>query len=100
MNGSPACSISVVIPAFNEERAVARQIEEIHAALGQTAHPYEIIVVDDGSTDGTAAKAAAQDVVLIRRERNYGYGAALKAGIAAAKHDWILIIDADQTYPS
>ena len=100
MSGLADHGISVVVPAFNEERAVTRQVEEIHAAMRQTGRPYEIIVVDDGSTDRTADKACACDVVLIRRDRNYGYGSALKAGIAAAQYDWILIIDADQTYPS
>jgi glycosyltransferase involved in cell wall biosynthesis/uncharacterized membrane protein YbhN (UPF0104 family) len=92
--------ISVVIPAFNEEGAVQRQIEEVHAAIRHTRRPYEIIVVDDGSTDRTAERAATQEIRLIRRDRKYGYGSALKAGIAEAKFDWILILDADGTYPS
>lgn len=92
--------ISVVLPAFNEEAAVGREIEAVHAVMRQTGRPYEIVVVDDGSTDETAARAAAHEIRLIRRDRNYGYGSALKAGIAEVKFDWILILDADGTYPS
>jgi glycosyltransferase involved in cell wall biosynthesis len=92
--------ISVVIPAFNEEAAIGGQLDEVDLALRQTGRPYEIVVVDDGSRDGTAQQAAARGVRLIQRDRNYGYGAALKAGIAEAKYDWILITDADGTYPS
>ncbi|MBI4873602.1 MAG: flippase-like domain-containing protein [Acidobacteria bacterium] len=90
----------MVIPAFNEEAAIAAQIQDIHAVLRETGRPYEIIVVDDGSTDRTAACAAGCQVRLIRRDRNYGYGAALKAGIAETAFDWILITDADGTYPA
>lgn len=92
--------VSVVIPAFDEESAIGQQLDEIDLVLRRTGRPYEVIVVDDGSRDGTAQQAAARGVRLIRRDRNYGYGAALKAGIAEAKHDWILITDADGTYPN
>jgi uncharacterized protein (TIRG00374 family) len=96
----PSDGISVVIPAFNEEGAIERQIDEVHATMRQTGRPYEIIVVDDGSTDRTAERAPTEGIKLIRRDRNYGYGSALKTGIAEAKFDWILIIDADATYPA
>lgn len=92
--------VTVVIPAFDEESAIGGQLDEIDLVLRRTGRPYEIIVVDDGSRDRTAQQAAARDVRLIRRDRNYGYGAALKAGIAEAKYDWILITDADATYPN
>jgi glycosyltransferase involved in cell wall biosynthesis len=68
--------------------------------MQQTGWEFEIIVVDDGSSDETGENAAAEGVRVLRHRRNYGYGAALKRGIAEAKYDWILITDADGTYPS
>ena len=61
---------------------------------------YEIIVVDDGSKDGTAEAAAATGLArVVRRPQNRGYGAALKLGVRLAAYDWVLITDADGTYP-
>ncbi|MEO7501279.1 MAG: glycosyltransferase family 2 protein [Gemmatimonadaceae bacterium] len=93
--------VSVVIPAFEEADHVASQIRNVREVMESSGWRYEIIVVDDGSTDGTgeqAAKAEAGAIVL-RHRRNRGYGAALKSGIHAARYDWILITDADGTYP-
>jgi glycosyltransferase involved in cell wall biosynthesis len=95
-----AVAVSVVIPAFNEAPMVGAQIERIREVMDRTGCPYELIVVDDGSTDGTANAVRPHAVRLIEKKYNRGYGAALKTGIAAAKYDWILIIDADGTYPA
>jgi glycosyltransferase involved in cell wall biosynthesis len=92
--------VSVVVPAYNEEAAIGPQIDHLQEVMRESGWPYELIVVDDGSTDQTAAVAQAHGVGVIRIPRNRGYGAALKSGIAAARHDWILIIDADGTYPA
>jgi len=67
--------------------------------MKETGRDYEIIVVDDGSTGPTAARACGCGARILHLDRNQGYGAALKAGICRAKFDWILIIDADLTYP-
>jgi len=67
--------------------------------MRQSGWTYEIIVVDDGSTDATAVEADAAGGRVLRRSRNRGYGAALKLGIGRARHDYILITDADGTYP-
>ena len=91
-------SVTILIPAFNEERS----LEETVAALSrQRAHfkDLEIVVIDDGSGDRTAEIARRLPVTLIEHERNRGYGAALKSGLRAAKYDYILITDADGTYP-
>lgn len=92
-------AVSVIIPAYNEGPHVASQIRAVRDVLERTDWPFEIIVVDDGSDDGTAEAAAAEGVRVLRHRRNRGYGAALKRGIDAARHDWILITDADGTYP-
>ena len=92
--------VSVVMPAYNEAQMVGPQIEKIREVMDRTNCPYELIVVDDGSIDGTADVVRQHDVVLISKKYNRGYGAALKTGIAAATHEWILIIDADGTYPA
>ena len=93
-------TVSVVIPAFNEEGGIARQIHGLHEVLGTSGWRWELLVVDDGSTDATAARAEACGVNVLRLGRNHGYGAALRAGIDATEYDWVLIIDADGTYPS
>ena len=76
--------LSVVIPAYNEEKSISEQIKNVKAVMDKTDWIYDLIVVDDGSTDGTAEVAGREKVELIRMPRNCGYGAALKAGIAAA----------------
>ena len=93
-------AVSVIVPAYNEGAHVAAQIREIARVMGQSGWVFEIIVVDDGSTDDTGAAALAEGVRVLRNRRNRGYGAALKRGVSAASHDWILIIDADGTYPA
>ncbi len=95
-----ARSVSVIIPAFNEAPHVAEQVIAVQDALRATAWRFEIIVVDDGSEDGTAQEAAAAGVRVIRHRRNLGYGAAIKRGVERASFGWILITDADGTYPS
>jgi glycosyltransferase involved in cell wall biosynthesis len=89
--------ISVVIPAHNEEKAISAVLDELVAVLkGKT---YEIIVVDDGSTDNTANVVQEKQVKLIQHTHNIGYGAAIKTGIKNAANDLILIIDGDGSYP-
>lgn len=93
-------NVSIIIPTYNEEKSIAAQIKYVHSAMGQTDWNYEVIVVNDGSTDNTAERAAEQKVKLLSLPQNRGYGAALKAGIDKAHAELIVIIDADCTYPS
>jgi glycosyltransferase involved in cell wall biosynthesis len=91
--------VTVVIPALNEEAVIGRVIEQIAATLSGAWIPHEILVVDDGSTDRTAAIAAAHGARVLSHPYNLGYGRSLKDGICAASHETILITDADGTYP-
>lgn len=91
--------VSVVIPAFDEEESVAATVEQVRAALAGLAAPWEVLVVDDGSTDRTAAAARATGVRVVALPENHGYGAAIKAGVACARYGFIVILDADGTYP-
>lgn len=86
-----AASVSVVIPAMNEGHAVGAVV----GALAAAASWREILVIDDGSTDDTAARATAAGARVIRHPYNKGNGAAVKSGIRAATGEFILIIDAD-----
>ena len=92
-------AVSVVIPAYNEGAHVADQVRAVQATMAASGWEYEIIVVDDGSRDQTATEADATGARVLRRAVNRGYGAALKLGIRRARYDWILITDADGTYP-
>src|SRR5687768_4302184 len=93
--------ISVVIPALNEEGAIGKTIAELQSTLGQAGlSGYEIIVVDDGSSDRTNEIASSiAGVRVIRHLHNIGYGGSLKHGIREAAFDTIVIIDADGSYP-
>lgn len=90
---------SIVIPAYNEEQAVGPVVTELRGVLEQHGIEAEIIVVDDGSSDRTAQAAAGARARVLRHRSNRGYGAALKSGIAGAKNDYVVITDADGTYP-
>ena len=91
--------LSVVIPAYNEQQSIATVLDKLKATLDDGEQSYEVIVVDDGSTDDTAKIVQQKGVVrLIQHPYNRGYGAALKTGILNASGDTILTIDADGTY--
>jgi hypothetical protein len=92
-------AVSIIIPAYNEENAVAAQVTSIRKVMLNDNLTHEIIVVDDGSQDATAQRAIEAGARVLQKPQNQGYGAAIKTGIVAAKHDTIVIIDADGTYP-
>ena len=97
---APDRQVSLVIPAYNEAAGIRQAVAEAEQALGRLAGAYEILVVDDGSTDGTAdlvadAARANPHVRLLRHPGNRGYGAALRTGFAAARFDRVAFTDAD-----
>lgn len=93
--------VTVIIPAYNEEEAIAAVLAEVGEELAASYHAVEIIVVDDGSQDNTAAIARQQEgVTVLQHRQNRGYGAALKTGLRHAGYDLVCITDADGTYPN
>ena len=92
--------VSIVIPAYNEESGIGSVIDTIHTEMRAIGCEYEVLVVNDGSTDNTANAVKQNEYVrIISHSENQGYGAALKTGINNARFDNILITDADGTYP-
>jgi glycosyltransferase involved in cell wall biosynthesis len=93
--------VSVVLPVFNERGHLLEEIDRIRHALDSSSYSYEIIVVDDGSTDGSGDRLRTLDGIrLISFPRNRGSGSARKAGSFAARGRVVVWTDADMTYPN
>ena len=88
-------TVSVIIPAFNAERTLRETLESVCA---QTTQVQDIIVVDDGSTDNTAALAQSFHGVTVLRQSNAGAAAAVNAGLRVAQGDYIGLLDADDLW--
>ena len=95
----PEVDVAVVIPAYNEADGVGPIVTRVRDALGATPYSFDVVVVDDGSTDTTALEAEVHGARVIRQDQNRGYGAALKRGINATRSEFVVITDADGTYP-
>ena len=96
-----ADGVSIMIPAYNEQEGVGPTIEAVRAALKTIDLPSEIIVVDDGSTDETVARASRYDGVrIVQHPENRGVGISRNTGIFAAQYQAVGMIDADGTYPA
>lgn len=91
--------VSIVLPVYNEKADIENTLNDLLSSLKSAVFDYEIIVVDDGSTDGTIEIIKKYDLKLIQHEHNKGYGAALKTGILLAQYDIIAISDSDGSYP-
>ena len=105
--------LTVVVPCFNEEQGISATVEKIlgglEAALPMAGAPgalwFEVLIVDDGSTDGSAAAIEAlgrssSSVRSLRHDRNEGYGAALKTALRSTRSELVAMTDADGSYPS
>lgn len=99
----PNVSISVVMPAYNEEANIGPMVSEVLEVMGPISDDYEVVVVDDGSRDKTAEvvrKLAADhpQVRLIQHQVNKGYGAAVYTGFTSATRDFIFFTDSDKQF--
>ncbi len=99
-SGPAPVSLSVIFPAFNEEANIERTVESARQVLPKLAETWEIILVNDGSKDATTPLCDElaeryDEVRAIHHVDNRGYGAALKSGILAARHDFIFFTDSD-----
>ncbi|SNT36510.1 dolichol-phosphate mannosyltransferase [Asanoa hainanensis] len=97
-------ALSVVVPMYNEESVLPLLAERLRAALDGLTEPYEVVAVDDGSTDGTAAGLSGlrqrwPELRVIRLRRNGGHQAALIAGLLRARGSYVVSIDADLQDP-
>lgn len=95
--------LTALVPCLDEAESLPRLESELFPALDALATPYEALFVDDGSSDGTAAAldalaARRPPARVLRHEENRGIGASLKTGLAAARGDWLVFLDADLTF--
>ncbi len=90
--------ISVIVPCLNEEAAVGTVVDQAWEGIERSGRRGEVIVVDNGSTDRSAEIAAAHGATIVREERP-GYGSAYLAGLAHARGEYLVMGDADATYP-
>ena len=86
--------VSIILPAYNEAQVIGRVLERIRA-VAPPGDEWEIIVVDDGSDDGTGEVAAAAGARVVQHPYNKGNGAAVKSGLRAAHGSQICLLDAD-----
>jgi len=100
-----SCSISAVLPAFNEEAIIERTVRHVADVLRTQASDFEIIVSNDGSRDNTAAvltdlqaREPGLHLRIVTHERNRGYGAALASGFDAARKDLVFLTDGDKQF--
>jgi dolichyl-phosphate beta-glucosyltransferase len=99
-----APKLTVVVPCYNEQQRLPRSIERIEAYLGSRGDSYELILVDDGSSDGTrrvmdGAAARNPAVSIVAMPANRGKGRALAEGVRASRGDTVLVTDADLSTP-
>lgn len=92
--------ISVIVPIHNEQADLEQNLRQIQQVLYKSLPVHELILVDDGSTDNSyQIMRSLPGAVCLQHKENLGYGAALKTGLRKAQGQWLLIIDADGTYP-
>ncbi len=101
MKPDESVDVSIVLPVFNEAGHLAEEVARIKEAMDASSHTYEILVVDDGSTDGSLEELReVSGLRLLEFEQNRGSGAARRAGTALARGDVVVWTDADMSYPN
>src|SRR3990167_8268518 len=98
------CFLSVIIPAYNEEKRLLPTLSKIYAYLSTKDFPYEIIVVDDGSTDNTLPMiknfaSSNKHIVILINEQNSGKGFSVRKGMLSARGEYAFFTDADLSTP-
>ena len=96
-------AISAFFPCYNDELAIPKMVRDVHAALAASVADFEIIVVDDGSSDGSvgvleALRAEVPELRIVVHEANRGYGGALRTGFESATKEWVFYTDGDAQY--
>lgn len=93
--------VTIVVPVLDEAQGVQVTLESLAETLASMSIEHEIVVVDDGSTDGSLELLSGfPAIVLIENGRNLGYGASVKRGIRRARFEWVLMTDGDASYPA
>jgi len=98
------CTVSVVVPVYNESEVLPETFSRLHAVLSEAGLPFEIVFVDDGSTDGSreileSLQAGHSQIVVVLLSRNFGKEYALTAGLDFARGDAVIMLDADLQDP-
>jgi len=94
--------VSIVVPAFNEAQRIGESIKKIDAFVRSSPLSFELIVVDDGSADGTAdvvMRTQTKGLQLLRNDRNHGKGYTVRQGVLSASGEYVLFTDADLSAP-
>ena len=97
---NPSLSLSVLVPAYNEERTLAQVVAEVNETLSHLIQRYEVVIIDDGSRDttGKIAECLCKEnnrIRVIHHAQNLGFGAVQRAGFLSAKYDYVILIPAD-----
>ena len=100
-DGDPLIDVSVILPVFNESGHLEKEILRVHESMSVSRYSYEIIVVDDGSTDGSGEiLEKIVGIRLLRFTQNRGSGSARKYGTLTARGRVVVWTDVDMTYPN
>jgi len=102
---TPLSGLSIIVPAFNEERTLEPVIADILGAAAGIARQFEILIIDDGSTDSTSSIALRlaklhPEIRVLRHERNLGFGATQRTGFAQARLPFVTLVPADGQFPA